>query len=348
MSHQTGIQASEDLKSVFARSKDGDIRMIKVGIENEELICITTTEPKKDWERDYDDAVVRHLEEKQPCYILYRLDSKNNQGYEWLFIAYSPDFSPIRQKMLFAGTRATLKKEFGGGHIKDELFGTNVADVCLDGYHSHMTSAKAPPPLTNEEAELELVKKEEGVRTEISISTKQSHMTGVHFPPTEEAVAELEKMRSGDVGYIQLKLDLEKEIINLVKSEFHIEADDLKGHVPSDSARYHFYLFKHTYEGDYQESIVFIYSMPGYNCPIKERMLYSSCKGPLVSLAEDDLKMVIVKKIEISDASELCEDFLMGEVHPIKNVHRPKFAKPKGPPGRGARRMVTKPKAEDE
>jgi len=26
--------------------------------------------------------------------------------------------------MLFAGTKATLKQEFGGGHIKDEIFGT--------------------------------------------------------------------------------------------------------------------------------------------------------------------------------------------------------------------------------
>lgn len=26
--------------------------------------------------------------------------------------------------MLYAATRATLKKEFGGGHIKDEIFAT--------------------------------------------------------------------------------------------------------------------------------------------------------------------------------------------------------------------------------
>lgn len=26
--------------------------------------------------------------------------------------------------MMYAATRATLKKEFGGGHIKDEMFGT--------------------------------------------------------------------------------------------------------------------------------------------------------------------------------------------------------------------------------
>lgn len=26
--------------------------------------------------------------------------------------------------MLYAATRATVKKEFGGGHVKDEMFGT--------------------------------------------------------------------------------------------------------------------------------------------------------------------------------------------------------------------------------
>lgn len=35
----------------------------------------------------------------------------------------------VRQKMLYAATRATLKKEFGGGHIKDEVFGTNKVSV---------------------------------------------------------------------------------------------------------------------------------------------------------------------------------------------------------------------------
>lgn len=30
----------------------------------------------------------------------------------------------VRQKMLYAATRATVKKEFGGGHVKDDMFGT--------------------------------------------------------------------------------------------------------------------------------------------------------------------------------------------------------------------------------
>ena len=44
---------------------------------------------------DYDAMVLPSLEEQQPCYILYRLDSVNELGYEWVFLAYSPDFSPV-------------------------------------------------------------------------------------------------------------------------------------------------------------------------------------------------------------------------------------------------------------
>lgn len=41
---------------------------------------------------------------------------------------------------------------------------------------------------------------------------------------------------------------------------------------------------------------VFIYSMPGYSCSIKERMLYSSCKAPLLELIQS-LGVTITKKV---------------------------------------------------
>lgn len=43
--------------------------------------------------------------------------------------------------MLYAATRATLKKEFGGGHIKDEIFGTTK--VCH--IPTHLSQVKIPP-----------------------------------------------------------------------------------------------------------------------------------------------------------------------------------------------------------
>lgn len=53
------------------------------------------SQPSDSWDKDYDSFVLPLLEDKQPCYILFRLDSQNAQGYEWIFIAWSPDHSHV-------------------------------------------------------------------------------------------------------------------------------------------------------------------------------------------------------------------------------------------------------------
>lgn len=63
----------------------------------------------------------------------------------------------MRQKMLYASTKATLKQEFGGGQIRDDLYGNVKEDITLDGYKKHLMSAAAPGPLSREEMEREEV-----------------------------------------------------------------------------------------------------------------------------------------------------------------------------------------------
>ena len=73
------------------------------------------------------------LPEGAPCYMLFRLDTTNNLGYEWLFIAWSPDDSPVRQKMLYSATRASIKKEFGGGGlIKVSYIDCATRYICIN------------------------------------------------------------------------------------------------------------------------------------------------------------------------------------------------------------------------
>ncbi|CAG9772791.1 unnamed protein product [Ceutorhynchus assimilis] len=337
MSHQTGIKANETLKKFFSKAKEGKIRLFKVAIEDEQLVLKEQHNEKSNWEKDYDKYVIPLIEENQPCYILYRLDNKTSLGYEWLFISWSPDGAPIRQKMLYASTKATLKQEFGSAQIKEELHGTSLSDITLDGYKKHKKSVAAPAPLSMREEELQELKKTE-VRTEISITTKQQTLGGVEFPLTKAATEAIESMASGVYDYIQLRIDIPEETIH-VASAGNISLEKLPSKIPTDTARYHLFNFKHTHEGDYTESIVFIYSMPGYNCTVKERMLYSSCKNPLTN-SITNLGLTIVKKIEIDSGSELTEQFLLEELYPTNSLHRPKFAKPKGPPGRGPKRMT--------
>ncbi|XP_018049275.1 PREDICTED: twinfilin isoform X2 [Trachymyrmex septentrionalis] len=305
MSHQTGIKANDALKKLFAKCRDGKIRVLKISIENEELTPASSLKPINKWQDDYDKMIKPLIVENQPAYILYRLDTKSpDSGYDWLFISWSPDTAPVRQKMLYASTKATLKQEFGTASIKEELHGTVPEDITLDGYHKHKRNDTAPVPLTTAEEELAELKKTTAT-TDYSVETRHQTLSGVAFPVTDEAKQAITELGKGIHEYIQLKIELEEEKIHLVTA-CDVSLDKLPTKVPSDAARYHLYNFKHTHEGDYTESIVFIYSMPGYNCSIKERMLYSSCKAPLLDLIQS-LGVTIIKKLEVNSGEELAD-----------------------------------------
>jgi hypothetical protein len=93
-------------------------------------------------------------------------------------------------------------------------------------------------------------------------------------------------------------------------------------------------------------------------------MLYSSCKGPFLDTIErfldlkPDRKVVFIIRIvsthfctmltniqiEMESCESIDEQYLLDHVHPVKQqcANVPMFAKPRGPSGRGLRR-ITKP-----
>lgn len=338
MSHQSGIEGGEALTQAFAEFYNSDsTRMIKVVIENEQLVPKEIIPANGSDEEDWDNSVLNNVEEKEPCYLIYRLDSKNSNGYDFVFIAWSPDFAHIRSKMLYASTRATLKTAFGSAYITQEMFGTVEVDVSLNGYHKHLQSESAPPPLTNEEIEKKEIRQME-TGAEIGASTKRAIATGVQFPLDAAAEAKLNEVKAGKISYVQLKLDIQREVIELERAE-NCTVHDIAGFTPDASPRYHVFLFHHNHEGDTLNSYVFVYSCPGYKCPVKERMLYSTCKGPLLDELEGDKGFVFAKHLEIGEASEFTHDWLFDQLHPAKTVYKTKFDRPKKP-GKGGRRLM--------
>lgn len=320
MSHQTGIKSNENLRNMFAKCKEGKIRLLKVSITDKEELTLDKYHDvhNSDWKSDYSRFVVDCIESKTPCYIFFRLDEKTNTGYSWLLIAWSPDFASIKQKMLYAATKSTVKLEFGAGQIKDELFGTVKEDVTLDGYLKHIKSQLAPAPLTNREEELELLRQHEDL-TRINVDTKQKTLQGVMFPISQEALSSLDSFKKERVDYVQLEIDLkgEKILSNNFNSNLN-SVEEIKGEIPRDKGRFHLFRFKHTHEGEKFKSIIFIYSMPGFSVSIKERMVYSSTKSEIVQYLKSNLGIEVTKTFEISDSSELGESYLIDELHPKK------------------------------
>lgn len=267
----------------------------------EELVLTSHREVKKDWERDWDKYIPNEMELDVPCYLLYRLDTKTAEGaHAWLLVSWVPDIAQIRQKMIYASTKSTLKLEFGSSYIKEEYHTTQPDEMTLDGYKKYKIAMSAPTPLTQREEEMNELRRSE-VKTEVGIDTRHQTLGGINCPIAQAGLQAISDFKRGAYNYLQFKVDLEKEEIHIAKAE-NIDIHKLKNNFLEDHARFHLYLFKHSYDGDYHENQVFIYSMPGYSISVKERMLYSSTKSPFLDTL-NSLGLDIVKKVRLAAIS---------------------------------------------
>ena len=86
------------------------------------------------------------------------------------------------------------------------------------------------------------------------MDSKQNHMSGLAFPMTDATIEAIENFKSSGTDYVQLSIDLNKEIIT-VKNQSTCTIQQLPDKVPEDAPRYHLFRFSHTHEGDFLKSV---------------------------------------------------------------------------------------------
>ncbi|KAL1283207.1 Twinfilin-1 [Trichinella pseudospiralis] len=299
MSHQSGIRSSTELVQFFTSCKEGNIRLAKIKIQDEKLILACQFAVRSTWDKDYESYIEECLADEHACYILARLDTQPASGFDWLFLSYISENAPVKEKMLYASTKATLKGEFGSGSVKYDFQVTQKEEMDL---HSIQR-------LINQ--------KDAGYETAV--------VRGVRFPVDQDALQSLCRLRDGEINYVQLSIDTLNEVIKLVTAD-NIPSNRISRWIPPKSPRYHFYAPKLTKA---TSVIIFIYSIPPNGCTVKERMLYSSCKGPFLDTVQQVVDLKVDRKIEIDSSEDVNDEFLIGEDISVKQ-HQ-KFSRPKGP-----------------
>ncbi|CAO3698797.1 unnamed protein product [Rhizopus stolonifer] len=317
MSTQSGIKVSEELSKNFADAvSSGDVRIIRVSIIDESLVPNGTTPVQDNFEKDYQ-HVAQYLETSTPSYVFVRLDEKASTGeYNWLFLSYVPDNAKVRDKMLYASTRATLTKELGDYRFVENFYGTDKSEFSWDGYKRHLAHKSAEAPLTRREQELAEIKAAEAkvVSDYQGASSRKSYAPGVAFPLTEktiESLLELKKDKQDRTyNFVSLYLDNEKVDTDGVNN---VSIKELQKTISENAPRFTFYIF----DDGSKESLVFIYTCPS-SSKIRERMLYSSSKSNVITAAENDASIQIVKKFETSDLDDLTEEYFKEELDSSK------------------------------
>jgi len=344
MSHSSGISVSNKLRESFGNALSSkDKRLFKVQIENEELIEIFNKPVVGTWEEDFA-QVTSLLDKESPTFILYRLDKDTATGFSWIVLCYVPDKAKVREKMLYASTRANLKKQLGNSYFSDEVFGTVVNDFTLEGYKRHVTSQKSDAPLT----EQELLRKEEmdSTKGEVYSGGATSYVHGVSFPVDQKVLDSLKELTKGSLNYVQISIDCDAERIKHDHNST-IDFDGLAGEIPKQEPRFHFYAYTHEFEGASVTSYVYLFSCPDgskgtKSAPVRQRMLYSSSKAHVGEL----LKSVggnIDAKIEINAPDDIVEEEIFTAIHPQAAEKKKAFSKPTRA-GQGARKLIRSPK----
>ncbi|KAL1243760.1 Twinfilin-1 [Trichinella spiralis] len=300
MSHQSGIRSSTELVQFFTSCKEGNIRLAKIKIQDEKLILACQFAVRSTWDKDYESYIEECLADEHACYILARLDTQPTSGFDWLFLSYISENAPVKEKMLYASTKATLKGEFGSGSVKYDFQVTQREEMDLHSLHRLINQKDAG-----------------GYETAV--------VRGVRFPVDQDALQNLCRLRDGEINYVQLSIDTLNEVIKLVTAD-NIPSNRISKWIPPKSPRYHFYAPKLTKAANV---IIFIYSIPPNGCTVKERMLYSSCKGPFLDTVQQVVGLKVDRKIEIDSSEDVNDEFLIGEDISVKQ-HQ-KFSRPKGP-----------------
>jgi len=334
MSHSSGIPVSQSLKETFGNAIIGSqVRLIKVIIDNEELVDAASKNQKGNFEQDFN-LIPELLEKDKACYIIYILEQSKS-----VLFCYVPDKCKVKDKMIYASSRSNLKQNLGTNFFVDEVFGTVLDDFSLKGYQHHVQSKKSEAPLT----EQELLKKQETFSSaEIYTGGSTTYVHGVAFPVEKAALEATKKVVGGSISYTQIAIDCDNEKIICDHTE-NVDFGGLGKKIRLDEPRFHFFSYKHQFEGKSVNSIVFIYSCPdgshgSKSAPVRMRMLYSSSKANVAEIITQ-CGGKIAAKLEINTPEDLNETTLFEMLHPPKENKAESFSKP-SKPGKGARKLI--------
>jgi len=327
---------SSKLKDAFGSSISGNVRLIKVQIDQEELIPIVTKATVNDFEGDLS-FIPTLLDAGVPCYIIFKSDTPS----QFVLFRYVPSKSKVKDKMLYAATSSNLKQQLGNNYFVDEVFGDSASDFSVEGYRHHVESKKVEAPLTEQEQ----IKRNEIENGEIYSGGASTYVHGVAFPVDPGATSAVKKLISGEFNYVQIAIDCDNEKIVCGKSKKGLSLDALRAEIPTDEPRFHFFGYKHNFDGSDFTSLVYFYSCPDgskgtKSAPVRMRMLYSSSKANVAEIVKS-CGGSIDGRLEINTGEEINEEELINQLHPQKAEATKNFSKPSRP-GKGGARLIRK------
>jgi twinfilin-like protein len=319
--------ASQELKSALGTLiTSSSQRGILATIQNETIVPSGTISSSASTFTSDLSNLQSHIQPNTALYILLRrADSLASPDKSLVAITYVPNSAPVRQKMLFASTRLTLVRELGGEHFSESVFTTEASELTAEGWEKHVAHTEGQNPLTAEEQSLADIKDAEALESRGTKPQGLAQGGRIAIRADESIGGALQQLGQGGTdNLVQLRMNSSTETLELVSSS-SATPSTIADSIDRQEPRYVFY--RHD---DADASIVFISTCPSA-AKIRERMLYAASRGNVVSLAQNEGGLKVVKKLEATNPEEVSEQVILEEFRVEKKAEGKGFARPKRP-----------------
>ena len=275
------------------------------------------------------------------CYVLYR-----NAADEWALFSFVPDTAPVKHKMLYASSKATLLKKLGGTDriAAEGADWKELDDVAL------ASGTDAERDVVRKQEQQSLMTDIERLRLQAdalqaveAAGAKTTSAAGLTFPLVPDAAAALEQFKSGALA--ALLLAISNETIVLKGSAASATPAELQPLIPPADACYCLYKWAHERDGAASTALLFLY-MCAEEAPVRSKMLHASSKGPFINSLKDAHGLEVAKSIEGVETGELTDAELTTQLYGAVGAGEPAPAITKAAP-KGGRKLVKRSKPVD-
>lgn len=304
MSTQSGITPSQSLLTAFkefVNNKDDISTSILIAhIENESIELTKVLSNNASLSQAFV-QLQNELTDSTPRYIIIpKENASSGSGYH-TFVSYVPDFSAVKEKMLYASSKNTLIRSLGSEYFNDIIFVNGMEEVNYENYKATVNddisgaTHAAAAGLSNREQELAKIKNDE-MNTLLQTSTNSRRQLVTHqndFSFKFNRNTELGDLEEGQLN--SLNIDLQTEEVFLSNQQQITGIESLLTAISPDYPQFNVLKNK--------GKVFFIYSCPS-GSKVKERMVYASNKqGVLNHLKNQGIS--VEKSLEVGDAVEL-------------------------------------------
>jgi len=295
------LKIGEELKKAVLSAAEGNVRAVTVVIDSEQLTVGKTLPAGSSVTQDFAD-LCETLEENTACIVLMRLEGIDSDGNvavpgatasDWGMLCWTPETAPVKQRMLNASSRQTLKdeKDFRGMEFKEYNM-TERSEVTLKQFVEatrEMTKGEKLDSMSQEERDREAVKQQ--IKKEQSTAPKMlAGLVALKVKARDSFLASVQTLLSGKVqdAAVLGKLvgdtseELEGEIISDVS-----DTAKLKGRLPEAEPCYVLLHGRGASDGGEGQERMLLVCWAPEGVPVKLRMKVSTFKASVMELIKD-------------------------------------------------------------